>query len=103
MPKVIWDENCIKHLPPEIQKRFKKQIKIFEKNPNYPSLHFQTYKGLKSQNGIVWEIRINRKYRALLLQKLDESGQALDIFEVIKVGKHDILDKAKKLKQTFGL
>jgi len=101
MPRVFWNEKLIKELPKDIQKRFLKQIKLFEQNPDYPSLNRQLYKGASSSKGIVWEIRINSKYRALLLQLWDENKEPTDDFEVIAVDKHDIIDKWKKTRAKF--
>lgn len=86
-------EKELKKLPPEIKKRFKKQIAIFKENPYYPSLQFKQFK-VKKPN--LYEIRINDKYRAILEMEIDEKENRITSnFTIIAIGKHDILDNWK--------
>jgi len=84
-------EKQLKALPKHIQKKFKKQIEIFKKNPFYPSLQFKKY---YSVNPNLYEIRINSKYRVILEQNIKEDKITSD-FTILAIGKHDILDKGK--------
>lgn len=48
----------------QLNKKFKKQIKIFQQNPNHPSLHTEL---LEPKSERVYSFRIDRKYRALFI------------------------------------
>ncbi|RUM58029.1 MAG: hypothetical protein DSY59_01660 [Persephonella sp.] len=86
-PKVEKELKKLKKQNKNVVKLFFKQLKLLEKDINYPSLHLKKY--YHKDNPNLWEIRINLQYRAIL--ELFETEKSYN-FLVIKVGKHDILD-----------
>jgi Txe/YoeB family toxin of Txe-Axe toxin-antitoxin module len=68
-------------LAPPIKLRAKSAWKIFEREPNHPSLRF---KKLQARNDL-WSVRINEQYRAVGVR----SG---DTIEWIWIGTHNEFD-----------
>ncbi len=48
----------------QLEKKFIKQIKLFQQDPRYPSLHTEL---LKPKSEGVYSFRIDRKYRVLFI------------------------------------
>lgn len=62
-----------------LEKKFEKQKKLFEKNPLYPSLKTELLEPRKMR---IWSFRIDHKYRALFIYRQK------DIIEIIDVNDH---------------
>lgn len=62
-----------------LEKKFEKQRKIFERNPFHPSLHTELLEPKKMR---IWSFRIDRKYRAIFI------FFKKDIIEVIDINDH---------------
>ena len=95
--EILFTEEAqkqVKELPKPAQKKLKKQIERLLENPFHPSLHFKRYHAPKDV-GALWEFRIDRKYRGILKQEFDESGNPTTRFYLMAVGVHDILEKFK--------
>ena len=88
-------DKRIKKLPKDIQKKLKKKIELLLEDPFYPSLHFKRFHAPEDA-GVFWEFRIDRKYRGILQQELDENGEPTACFYLVAVGTHDILEKFTK-------
>ena len=73
-------KTAFKKLPPEIQKRFEKQLKLFIENPRHPSLRVKKMEDPRN----IWEGRITYSYRFTF-----QAEENTYIFR--KVGTHDIL------------
>jgi len=86
----------LEKLPAEIRKKFHKKIELFKQNPDYPSLDLDVFHPHKTEKGLVWRIRIDRKYRAVLIQLFNDKKEPSDCWEVVKIGKHDIMNIAEK-------
>jgi len=70
----------IKALHPELQKylkshglekKFQKQAKIFQENPNRPSLNVEI---LEPKHRRIYSFRIDRKYRAIFITQQGETN-----------------------------
>lgn len=59
----------------QLNKKFKKQIVIFQQNPRHPSLHTEL---LEPKSEEVYSFRIDRKYRALFII-VDSQVEIIDI------------------------
>ena len=71
-------------MPSHIQRRFEKQLMLFEKDPTHPSLRIHRYKTVKD----VWEGYITNAYRFTFMS-ID------DTYIFRNIGPHDIIDKGK--------
>jgi Txe/YoeB family toxin of Txe-Axe toxin-antitoxin module len=60
-----------------LQKKFKKQIKLFKLDPKHPSLNVEL---LEPKEYGVYSFRIDRKYRGLFIYRLDR--QAIEILTI---------------------
>ncbi|MEK6544086.1 MAG: hypothetical protein AABZ44_06605 [Elusimicrobiota bacterium] len=72
--------RCYRQLPKEIQKKVKKALTVFEKNPAHPSL---VHKKMGGQSDI-YELRVSLNYR-ITYQKAGDTAY------LRKVGTHDLL------------
>ena len=63
-PKVEKELKRLKKQNKNIVKLFFKQLRLLEKDINYPSLHLKKY--YHKDNPNLWEIRISLQYRAIL-------------------------------------
>jgi len=70
-------ENYLKKR--KLDKKFKKQKKLFEKNPFHPSLKTELLEPRKLR---IWSFRLDRKYRAIFIFRRK------DIIEIIDVNPH---------------
>lgn len=75
---------------------------LFKENPFHPSLETKRYHFPKEEGYTLWEIRIDRKYRAILKQDL-ENELPTGRFTVIALGKHDILEEFFKRMRKRGI
>lgn len=48
-----------RNAPPAIQKALEKQLRFFEKNPHYPSLHAKKY----DERNEIWQARVTQAWR----------------------------------------
>ncbi len=71
-------------MPQDVQDRFDKQLKLFERNPTHPSLRVHRYKSLQN----VWEGYVTDSYRFTF-----SSVKGEIIFR--NIGPHGIVDKGK--------
>ena len=71
-------------LPRDIQKRFDKQLELFQDNPAHPSLKIHRYKSVTN----VWEGYVSDKYRFTFSSI--ENGT---VFR--NIGSHEIIDRGK--------
>ncbi len=62
----------VKH---QLKEKFIKQIKLFQQNPQYPSLHTEL---LEPKSEGVYSFRIDRKYRALFII-INSEAEIVDI------------------------
>jgi len=62
-----------------LEKKFDKQIKLFQENPFYPSLETEL---LEPRQMRIWSFRIDRKYRAIFIFR------ERDLIEIIDVNNH---------------
>jgi Txe/YoeB family toxin of Txe-Axe toxin-antitoxin module len=62
-----------------LEKKFEKQKRLFEKNPFHPSLKTELLEPKKMR---IWSFRIDRKYRAIFIFR--EKG----LLEIIDVNDH---------------
>lgn len=62
-----------------LEKKFEKQIKLFQKNPFHPSLETELLEPKKMR---IWSFRIDRKYRTIFI------FQERDTIEIIEVNNH---------------
>jgi mRNA interferase RelE/StbE len=72
-------KKAFKKLPPEIQAKVIKALKLLEENPRHPSLQTKPVQGVRG----IFEARVDQSYR-MTYQRLPE-----DISLVRIVGKHD--------------
>jgi Txe/YoeB family toxin of Txe-Axe toxin-antitoxin module len=63
-----------------LDKKFNKQIKLFEQNPYHPSLHTEL---LEPRKHGIYSFRIDRKFRALFIYRDDHSA-----IEILNITKH---------------
>ena len=75
-------KKAFKCLPPEIQKKTIRALRILAENPHYPSL---VVKKIQGTTGI-WEARIDRKYR-MTFQLNEEDGKV--VCHLRNVDNHD--------------
>ena len=68
------------NLPPEIQKRADKQLKLLLENPRHPSLRVKKMEGA----GDIWEARITKNYR-FTFQRVGQSCV------LRRIGTHNVL------------
>lgn len=59
----------------QLNRKFDKQIKIFQQNPQHPSLHAEL---LEPKSKRVYSFRIDRKYRALFIV-INSQTEIIDI------------------------
>lgn len=62
-----------------LERKFAKQLAIFQKNPFYPGLNTEI---LEPRQLRIWSFRVNKKYRAIFIFR--ES----DLIEIIDVNNH---------------
>jgi mRNA-degrading endonuclease RelE of RelBE toxin-antitoxin system len=82
MPKVKASprfKKAFKNLPPELQAKVIKALKLLEENPRHPSLQTKPIRGVRG----VYEARIDQSYR-MTFQRLPN-----DLLLMRVVGKHD--------------
>lgn len=60
----------------QLIKKFNKQLKLFEENPRYPSLHTEILESLQSK---LHSFRIDRKYRVIFGITADGEAEIIDI------------------------
>jgi plasmid maintenance system killer protein len=75
-------------LPKEIREQAHKQFRLYEANPDHPSVNFNP---LKNTRRPVWSARVNDNYRALAIRTADERGQAVMLW--FWIGTHAEYDK----------
>jgi len=68
-------------LPPETQKKFKKQLRFLAENPRHPSLQVHRIRGTE-----YWEFYIDRAYRCVFRQEGN-------IYYLLAAGPHKIIDE----------
>lgn len=61
-----------------LEKKFAKQLKLFEQNPRHPSLHTER---LEPRHLQIYSFRIDKKYRAIFILVGDEA-------EIIDINPH---------------
>jgi len=59
-----------------LEKKFEKQIRLFENNPFHPSLRTEL---LEPRNMRIWSFRIDRKYRAIFIFREKDTVEIIDI------------------------
>lgn len=59
-----------------LEKKFEKQSKYFEKNPSHPSLNTEK---LEPKNLKLYSFRIDKKWRAIFLVTKDHQVEIIDI------------------------
>jgi Txe/YoeB family toxin of Txe-Axe toxin-antitoxin module len=59
-----------------IEKKFDKQVKLFEQNPSYPSLNTEV---LEPKQLKIYSFRIDRKYRVIFIFTSPEELEIIDI------------------------
>ncbi|MFH0987730.1 MAG: type II toxin-antitoxin system mRNA interferase toxin, RelE/StbE family [Patescibacteria group bacterium] len=59
-----------------LEKKFKKQKRLFEKNPFYPGLKTELLEPRKMR---IWSFRIDRKYRAIFIFRERTAVEIIDI------------------------
>ena len=59
-----------------LEKKFKKQKKLFEENPFHSSLHTELLEPRKMR---IWSFRIDRKYRAIFIFRDKTSIEIIDV------------------------
>lgn len=82
MPKIESSQrfkNAYRDLPPEIQAKVKKALRLLAENPRHPSLQSKPIQGI---NGI-YEARVDQSYR-MTYERIPG-----DIIRMRTVGKHD--------------
>ncbi len=62
-----------------LEKKFDKQIKLFQENPFYPSLETEL---LEPKQMRIWSFRIDHKYRTIFIFR------ETDLIEIIDVNNH---------------
>lgn len=58
-----------------LEKKFRKQKKLFEGNPFYPSLRTELLEPRKMR---IWSFRIDRKYRAIFIFREKDTVEIID-------------------------
>ena len=59
-----------------LEKKFEKQIRLFENNPFHPSLRTEL---LEPRNMRIWSFRIDRKYRAIFIFLETDTVEIIDV------------------------
>ena len=59
-----------------LEKKFEKQIRLFENNPFHPSLRTEL---LEPRNMRIWSFRIDRKYRAIFIFREKDTVEIIDV------------------------
>ncbi len=59
-----------------LEKKFEKQISLFEKNPFHPGLKTKLLEPRKMR---IWSFRIDRKYRAIFIFHEKDSVEIIDV------------------------
>ena len=59
-----------------LDKKFRKQISLFRKNPFHPSLETELLEPRKMR---IWSFRVDRKYRAIFIFKEKDAVEILDV------------------------
>jgi len=62
-----------------LEKKFKKQKALFEKDPFYPSLKTELLEPKKFR---IWSFRLDKKYRVIFIFRTK------DVIEIIDINKH---------------
>jgi mRNA interferase RelE/StbE len=76
-------------LPKTIKAKIPKAFKLFQENPQHPSLGVKKIKGLEN----IWEGRIDDFYRFTFEYQTDpETDEPVCLFR--NIGRHDIIDHA---------
>ena len=76
-------------LPKNIQRKVAKAFKLFQDNPQHPSLRIKKIKGIEN----IWEGRIDDFYRFTFEYLKDaETDETICLFR--NIGRHDIIDHA---------
>lgn len=60
----------------KLEKKFTKQIRIFERNAFHPSLKTELLEPPKMR---IWSFRVDRKYRAIFIFRERDSIEILDV------------------------
>jgi len=82
MPKIESSQRfktAYRDLPPEIQAKVKKALRLLTENPRHPSLQSKPIQGIKG----IYEARVDQNYR-MTYERLPG-----DIVRMRTVGKHD--------------
>jgi len=66
----------------QIRKKFDKQVRFLRVNPQHNSLNLKPLKSM-SANGI-WEFRIDRHYRGLVIKRGTNSVEVYDVIKHLK-------------------
>ena len=72
-------KKAFKKLPPELQVKVIKALKLLEENPHHPSLQTKSVQGARG----IFEARVDHSYR-MTYQRLPD-----DVLLIRVVGKHD--------------
>lgn len=75
-------------LPHDVQILARKQFRLYQANPDHPSVNL---KPLKHSKRPIWSARVSDQYRALAIRTLDQQGQAMMLWYWI--GPHAEYDK----------
>jgi len=67
------EEYLRKH---NLERKFEKQKKFFEKNPFHPSLKTELLEPRKMR---IWSFRVNRKYRAIFIFRQKDTVEIIDV------------------------
>ncbi|MBI5186121.1 MAG: type II toxin-antitoxin system YoeB family toxin [Nitrospinae bacterium] len=59
-----------------LEKKFEKQIRFFEKNPFHPSLKTELLEPRKMR---IWSFRIDKKYRVIFIFHEKDSVEIIDV------------------------
>ena len=77
-------KRSFKKLPDAMKRSAEKALRLFAKNPRYPSLRVKKMQGQYDADGRdIWEARISQKYRFTFV--IDA-----DIYILYRIGPHDI-------------
>ncbi len=64
----------------QLDKKFSKQIKLFQQNPEHPGLNLEL---LEPKKHGIYSFRIDRKYRAIFIYRPDKEA-----IEILKITLH---------------
>lgn len=59
-----------------LERKFRKQKQLFEKNPFHPSLQTELLEPRKMR---IWSFRIDRKYRAIFIFREKDAVEIIDV------------------------